>query len=52
MDSRGILRLEMGFYIGIVFGALLKSLYRRHVIFAYQEFGLQLTGGMVVVWAW
>ena len=36
--SRVVLRSDMGFYIGTILRPLLKSLYRIHVLLAYQQY--------------
>ena len=36
MDSKAILRLDMGVCIGIILGPLLESLFRIHVLLAYE----------------
>ena len=38
MESRTILKVDIGFHTGLILWALLKSLYRIHVRLAYKKY--------------
>ena len=48
MDSRAILRLDMGFYMGIELWFPLKSIYRNQVFMAFQKYLIVAHGRSVL----